>query len=350
MAIEEFLGEWFESDVVKGALASQGVHGTSLGPMASGTTFRYLHRLVGMPAGMTVASSYVVGGAQLLWKQLADCVTKRGGLVWTSKQVVKVIVRGGRAVGVGLASGEELLARAVLSAADARRTFLELVDAGDLDPEFQRAVGSIKYRGAQARVLFALDSLRGLQVGDAADTRQGGLLFAPSIEYLERAADDAKYGRVSARPWFQATIASLAIPSLAPQGKHVLEVSVQYAPHRLADGDWDAPTTEALGDKVQSMLTESRGMVAPLARYVVTPLELEHRFGFPEGNPDQGEMTLDQILFLRPVPGWANSLTPVPGLYLCGAASHPGGGVNGRPGRLAARRVLTDLRRQRSRR
>jgi len=179
---------------------------------------------------------------------------------------------------------------------------------------------------------------------------QGGLTFAPDIEHLERAADDAKYGRVSRAPWWQATLPTSVDPGRAPQGKHVLEVAVQYAPYRLAEGEWDPVRAEALADQVQTQLGEAvEGMDRTIGRRVLSPRDLEAQFGLSEGNPDQGEMTLDQILFLRPVPGWAHSATPVPGLYLCGAAAHPGGGLHGRPGRLAARRVIRDLRSSRSR-
>lgn len=350
MSIDEYLAEWFESDVVRGGLASQGVSGMALGPMASGTTFRFLHRLVEAPAGAAALHTVVRGGAGRVWQSLAEYVRHRGGVVRTSAEAAQVIVRGGRATGLALASGEEITARAVLSGVDARRTFLDLVDAGELDPDFLRSVRAIRFRGALARIFFALEAMPRLRAPDGADLIQGGLVFAPSIEHLERAADDAKYGRISHAPWWQATLPTSVDPGRAPQGRHVLEVTVQYAPYRLADGEWDEARSELLADQVQKLVGEViEGVDRTIGRRVLSPRDLEAQFAFSEGNPDQGEMTLDQILFLRPVPGWAHSATPVPGLYLCGAAAHPGGGLHGRPGRLAARRVIHDLRDSRSR-
>jgi phytoene dehydrogenase-like protein len=351
MSIDEYLAESFESELLRAALASQGVAGMSLGPMASGTTFRFLHRLVDAPPGAAAPHAVVRGGAGRLWQALAEYVLQRGGVVRTSADVVQVIVREGRTAGLALASGEEIAARAVLSGVDPRRTFLDLVDSGELDPDFVRAVRAIRFRGALARVFFALEAAPRLRAaGGGANLMQGGLTFAPDIEYLERAADDAKYGRVSRAPWWQATLPTSVDPGRAPQGMHVLEVAVQYAPYRLAEGEWDEARAEALADQVQTQLGEAvEGMDRTVGRRVLGPRDLESQFGLSEGNPDQGEMTLDQILFLRPIPGWAHSATPVPGLYLCGAAAHPGGGLHGRPGRLAARRVIRDLRNARSR-
>lgn len=350
MSIDEFLDEWFESELIRSALASQGVLGMAHGPMASGTTFRFLHRLVDSPSGFVVAHPLVRGGAGRAWQALADYVQGQGGQVRTSAEVVHVIVRRGRAMGVALASGEEIAASAVLSGLDARRTFLELVDAGEVDPDFLGAVRAIRFRGALARVFFALDGPPRLRAAAAPDLIQAGLTFAPGIEYLERAADDAKYGLVSRAPWWRAVVPTIVDPERAPQGKHVLEATVQYVPYRRGGTKGMGAAAQELADRVQGLLGQAiEGMERTIGRRAFGPHELEAEFGLTEGNPDQGEMTLDQILFLRPVPGWAQSATPIPGLYLCGAAAHPGGGLPGRPGRLAAQRVIRDFRRLRSR-
>ncbi|MEX0787557.1 MAG: hypothetical protein WD040_02040, partial [Anaerolineales bacterium] len=184
----------------------------------------------------------------------------------------------------------------------------------------------------------------------SSNSMAGGLTLAPTLDHVERTADDAKYGRVSLRPWLAVSLPSLSDPQRAPQGKHVLEVSVQAAPYRLAEGEWDAKRADALADAVQRQLGEClEGMDRVVARGVVTPRDLAETYGLAEGHPDQGEMTLDQILFQRPVAGWSNARTPIRGLYLCGASIHPGGGIHGRPGRLSARRVLRDFRLPRSR-
>lgn len=350
MSIDEFLAEWFESDLLRGALAAHGVSGMAVGPRAAGTTFRYLHRLVGQPYGAAAPHTVVRGGASVIWAGLADLIRGHGGEVRTSTAVGQVIVRGGRALGVALVDGREVHANTVVCSADARRVFLEWTHAGELDPGFLRAVGTIRYRGNLARMWFALDGPVHLRGNASPNSLAGGLTLAPTIDHVERTADDAKYGRVSIRPWLAATMPSLSDPQRAPQGKHVLEVSVQAAPYRLAEGEWDAKRADALSDAVQQQLGEFlEGIDRVVARGVITPRDLAEKYGLAEGHPDQGEMTLDQILFQRPVAGWSNARTPIHGLYLCGAAIHPGGGIHGRPGRLAARRVLRDYRLPRSR-
>jgi phytoene dehydrogenase-like protein len=351
MSMDEFLAEWFESDLLRGSLAAQGVSGMAVGPRAAGTTFRFLHRLVGQPHGAAAPHTVVRGGAGVIWAGLAGLIRGHGGEVRTSAEVIQIIVRGGRAHGVALADGQEVHASSVVCSADARRVFLKWIDAGELDPGFLRAVGTIRYRGTLARMWFALDGPVQLRGKASTQSLAGGLTLAPTIDHVERTADDAKYGRISTRPWLAASLPTLTDPQRAPPGKHVLEVSVQAAPYHLAEGEWDAKRADALADAVQRELGEClEGMDRVVARGVITPRDLSETYGLAEGHPDQGEMTLDQILFQRPVPGWSNARTPIRDLYLCGAAIHPGGGIHGRPGRLAARRVLRDDRLPRSRR
>jgi phytoene dehydrogenase-like protein len=249
-------------------------------------------------------------------------------------EVARVAVREGRVSGVVLASGEDIAARLVVSGADPRRTLLDLVDPGWLDPDFVSAVRHIKCRGVAARVTLTLDRAPGFTT----------LAVAPSLEYLERAYDDAKYGRVSRRPYLEARAAAEAT-----NGRHRVDVHVQYAPYHLANGGWDDARRRALGDHVIEVLSEHGPGLreAVVERDVLTPRDLEDRYGWPEGHAYHGELTLDQVLWMRPVPGWARYRTPISGLYLCGPGTHPGGGIAGASGANAARVILQDLRRRR---
>jgi phytoene dehydrogenase-like protein len=260
--------------------------------------------------------------------------------------VTRVAAKGGQATGVVLRNGDEIAARRVVSGADARRTFLDLCDPSRLDPDFARAVRNIRYRGAWAKVNLALGALptfSALREGGET-TLRGTISISPSLDYLERAYDDAKYGRVSERPHLEIRIPSLADATLAPPGRHVMSIEVQYAPYRLRDGDWDDRARDALGDRVIETLADYAPDLpdAVLHRQVLTPLDLENVFALTEGHAYQGELTLDQILFMRPVAGWSRYRTPVDGLYLCGAGTHPGGGIAGGAGANAAREILKD--------
>ena len=249
--------------------------------------------------------------------------------------------------GVVLSSGDEIAARRVVSGADPRHTLLDLCDPTRLAPEFTRAVRNVRYRGARAKVNLALGRLpRFRAIGDESALR-GTITIAPALDYLERAYDDAKYGRVSAKPHLEVRIPTLADPSLAPPGGHVMSIEVQYAPYALREGAWDGHTRDALGDLVVSTLAayapELPGTI--LHRQVLTPLDIENMFGLTEGNIFQGELTLEQLFFLRPVPGWARYATPIDRLYMCGSATHPGGGIMGAPGKNAAERIMKENRR-----
>ena len=251
----------------------------------------------------------------------------------------------GRATGVVLDNGDEIGAGVVASSLEPRRTFLELVGEAHLPAEFVDDVRRYKLRGSSGKVNLALDALPDFAClpGPGAHLR-GAISISPSVDYMERAYDDAKYGRYSRRPYIDIVIPSLSDPSVAPPGKHVMSCFVQYAPHRLAEGGWDE-RREAFGDTVVETLAEYAPNLPRiiLHRQVLTPLDLEREFGLTEGNIFHGELALEQLFFLRPAPGWARYRTPVRGLYLCGSGAHPGGGIMGAPGRNAARRVLADL-------
>jgi phytoene dehydrogenase-like protein len=345
MSVVEFLDEWFESDVLKGALGAAGITGIFQGPYAAGTAYVLLHHLLGSPAGGLWSPGVVRGGMGNLARALTDAAKRYGVAIRTGVQVARVMVEDNTATGVVLAGGEEVFAHRVISNADPSTTFLNLVDPLELDPTFIRKVRNIKYRGACARVNLALDALPAFATlpGDGPHLR-GLILISPSLDYLERAYDDAKYGEVSRIPHLQVSLPSLVDPSRAPRGKHVMTVLFQYAPYHLRGGEWDEAQRTALGDKVEETLSEYMPALTErvVGRQVLTPLDLEQRYGLTEGNLYHGELTLDQLLFMRPVPGWARYKMPVRNLYLCGAGTHPGGGVNGASGRNAAREVLKE--------
>jgi phytoene dehydrogenase-like protein len=347
MSVGELLDDWFETDVLKGAIGARGVTGILQGPRSGGTAFVLLHHQVGRPVGAFRAPSAIRGGVGNLAGALAAAAQSFGAEVRTGAEVVRVRLEGGRARGVILRNGDEIAARRVVSGADPRRTFLQLCDPSRLDPEFLRSVRNVRYRGGWAKVNLALDALPSFSAlrgnGSEASLR-GTISISPSLTYLERAYDDAKYGRVSERPYLEIRIPSLADPTIAPAGKHVMSIEVQYAPYHLRDADWDDAARDALGDRViETLATYAPDLPGTiLHRQVLTPRDLENVFALTEGHAYHGELTLDQILFMRPVAGWSRYRTPVDGLYLCGSGTHPGGGIAGAAGANAAREILKD--------
>ncbi len=344
MSADELLGDWFESDVLKGTLAASAVAGVFQGPMAAGTAFSMLHNHVGAE-GVIRPTLRARGGVGALTAALAAAARERGAEIRTRARVERVIVEDGRAGGVVLDGGEEISARRVVSNADPRRTFFDLVGAMELDPELVRKVGNIRYRGGCAKVHLVLGELpRFEDLADGGAHLNGVISISPSVKYVERAYDDAKYGRPSERPFLEVSIPSVTDPGLAESGRHVVSIVAQYAPSHLKDGTWDAARREALSDTVVRTLAEYAPNLesAILHRYVTTPLDLEETYGLTAGNIYHGEHTLDQLFFMRPVPGFARYRTPIEGLYMCGAGTHPGGGVTGMPGYNAAREILRD--------
>ncbi|HKZ86121.1 MAG TPA: NAD(P)/FAD-dependent oxidoreductase [Anaerolineae bacterium] len=339
----EWLDDWFETDALKGALGAGGVTNLCQGPRASGTALVMLHHHVGKPAGACRSLTTARGGIGNLANAIASAARQHGVEIRTGVEVARILVKDERATGVALANGDEIAAKRVVSALDPRRTFLGLIDPMRLEPAFVRAVQNIKYRGVTAKVNLALGELPKFKGLDESSLR-GLISIGPSIDYLERAYDDAKYGRVSSQPYLEAVIPSLSDPALAPAGRHVMSIRVQYAPYPRTrrEGDWDDARREALGDTVVDTLAGYAPNLKSsiLHRQVLTPLDLEERFGLTEGHLYHGEMTLDQILFMRPVPGWAQYRAPIDGLYLCGEGTHPGGGIAGMSGHNAAREIL----------
>ena len=342
---EELLDEFFESDEVKAALANQSVIGHFSGPSAPGTAFTLAHNLLGNIDGKVGGWGFVVGGMGALPEILAKAARALGVEILLNSPVERIVVREGRATGVRLEDGRVIESRAIVSTADPKRTFLRMMEPDALPREFLEAVRKIKMHGAAMKVNCALSELP--RWSAAPETpgphHHGSTYIGPSIEYTEAAFADAKRGRPSERPWMEVVTQSVLDPTVAPAGKHTLSIYVQYSPYHLHTGTWDE-IRESYGDRVIETLSEFAPNVPKtiLARQVLTPLDLERRFGLTEAHQSHGEMGPDQFFSFRPVPGWANYRMPVEGLYLCGAGTHPGGGVSGAPGYNGAHAILED--------
>jgi phytoene dehydrogenase-like protein len=347
MAIGDFLDEHFESEVIKAHLCGSGIIGTALGPYSPGTAYVLLHHYMGDIDGAVGAWGFARGGMGAISKALAGSLQEAGGTIRVDAGIEQILVRNGRAVGVALSDGSELKARVVLSNLDVKRTFLEHVEQKELPDDFLTAVKRFKIRGSSGKLNIALDGLPdfpALPQGHPAI--RGDLHFSDSLEKLERAYDDWKRGTWSRDPYCDTLMPSLIDPTLAPPGKHMMTVFVQYAPPTLKDGEpWDGPARQAFGETVLSQISAHSPNFRSLIRHVEirTPWDLENEVGLTEGNIFQGELTFDQLLFNRPLPGWSQYRMPVAGLYLCGSSAHPGGGVMAAPGANAAREVLRDL-------
>jgi len=305
-----------------------------------------LYHYLGRANGGFKSSRFVRGGMGQLSAALASAARKHGAEIRTDAEVGRIILKDGSAAGVALKNGEEISARLVISNADPRRTFFDLVGAPNLGPQFVRRVRNIRYRGSTAKVNLALNGLPRFTGAPPDEAHLSGhLMICPSLEYLERAYDEAKYGKFSQQPYLDVVIPTVLDSSLAPPGKHVMSVTMQYAPYKLRDGNWDEQR-EKLGDKIIGALSEYAPNLKDLIlhRQVLTPLDWERDYGLTEGCIFHGQMGLDQLLFMRPAPGYGQYRTPIENLYLCGAGTHPGGGVTGAPGSNAAREVLKDLK------
>jgi phytoene dehydrogenase-like protein len=342
MSAIDFLDQWFETDVLKATMAASGIIGTFLGVRSPGTAYVLLHHYMGEIDGAFRSWGFARGGTGAISEAIAAAAREAGVEIRTESAVARIAVKQGAAAGVVLQNGDELTARLVLSSVDPHLTFLKFLEPSDLPPDFVDDVKRYKFRGSSGKVNMALDALPDFTAipGEGAHLR-GAISISPSIDYMERAYDEAKYGEFSRRPYIDMVIPTLTDPSVAPPGKHILSCFVQYAPYTLARGTWD-DQREAFGDAVVNAIAEYAPNIRDiiLHRQVLTPLDLERDFGLTEGNIFQGELTLEQLFFGRPVAGWANYTTPIRGLYMCGAATHPGGGIMGAPGRNAALRIL----------
>jgi phytoene dehydrogenase-like protein len=348
---EQYLSKRFESDAVKAALAINGMIGTCVGPMSPGSAAVMLHHSIGSSIeGQPGAWGYVRGGMGGLSTALLRSVQDLGVEVRTSAEVARFLVEGGVCRGVVLKNGDEFRSRLVASNLDPRRTFLGLVEKGVLEEPFLQDIRDFRMQGSSIKVNCALSELPNWTCIPGQDPKQphqqSMFEIAPSVEYLERAFDDLKYGRPSHRPLIDGNVASVLDDTLCPKGQHVMSLFVQYGPYKLKEGTWPE-IRESVGDNIIDTLAEYAPNIkkAIIAREVLTPWDLEKEFGLTEGNIFHGEMTPDQLFFLRPVPRYCRYRTPIRGLYLCGSGAHPGGGVMGAPGRNAAREILRDLRR-----
>jgi phytoene dehydrogenase-like protein len=352
MSAVDFLSQWFETDPLIATMAASGIIGTFQGIRSPGTAYVLLHHYMGEIDGSFRAWGIPRGGTGGLSEAIASAARTMGAEIRTDAPVARIRTRNGRASGVVLGSGEEIAARAVLSSADARVTFLDLLEPGTIDPAMESAVRRYKFRGSSGKVNLALDGLPDFtSLPGPGEHLRGAISISPSIDWMERAYDDAKYGRFSRRPYVDVVIPTLVDPSLAPPGKHVMSCFVQYAPYHLADGTWDDAARDAFGDTVVDTLAEFAPNLPDLIlhRQVLTPKDIEDQFGLTEGNIFQGELSLEQLFWARPVPGWSRYRTPVRDLWLCGSAVHPGGGIMGAPGRIAALEVLKSMRQGRRR-
>lgn len=338
------LDRWFESEQVKGTLATDAVIGAMASPTMPGTAYVLFHHVMGETNGKRGVWAYVKGGMGGLTQALASAARGYGAEIRVNSEVSRINVGGGAALGVTLASGEEIRARVVASNADANVTFNRLIDNRLLPPAFAEAVNRVDYSTASLKINVALSELPDFTAcpGGPGPQHRGTIHICPDQDYLERAYDDAKYGRPSERPILECTIPSVVDPTVAPPGKHLMSMFIQYAPYKLSGGrNWD-DLKEPFADRCFDLLNE----YAPnfkrsvIARQVLSPLDLERMFALTGGNIFQGAMTLNQLFFLRPVVGSAGYRTPIRGLFLCGAAAHPGGGVIGAAGYNAARVIL----------
>jgi phytoene dehydrogenase-like protein len=313
-------------------------------PSMPGTAYVLFHHVMGESGGKRGVWGYVRGGMGGLTQALAAAARDLGAEIRTEAEVARILVHDGAATGVALAGGEELHAPVVASNADARVTFLQLLERGVLPEPFVADVERISYASASLKINVALSELpdfRALPGTEPGPQHRGTIHIAPDQDYIERAFDDAKYGRPSAQPVLECTIPSAVDPTVAPPGRHLMSMFVQYAPYELRDGTWD-DHRDAFADRCFDLLDEyaPNFKASVLDRQVLAPPDLERIFNLTGGNIFQGAMTAGQLFAFRPVPGHARYRTPVRGLYLCGAAAHPGGGVMGTPGLNAAREIL----------
>ncbi len=346
MSSADFLSQWFETDVLKATLSASGIIGTFLGPRSPGTAYVLLHHYMGEIDGNYRAWGFAKGGTGAIADAIASAAQSLGAEIRTLAPVDEVIIKNEKAVGVALNTGEEISADLVVSSLDPRQTFLNLVDEKELPETLVADIKKFRFKGSSGKVNLALDAAPEIACMPGYGPHlRGAISISPSMDYLERAYDDAKYGQFSRKPYIDIIIPSMIDPGMAPPGKHVMSCFVQYAPYELRDDNWENQR-EAFGDTVINTLSEYIPNLKDiiLHRQVLTPFDIEETIGLTQGNIFQGELSLSQLFFLRPAAGWANYRTPIKGYYQCGSGTHPGGGIMGAPGRLAAMEILKDLK------
>ncbi len=344
MSSADFLEYWFETDCLKATLSASGINGTYLGPRSPGTAYVLLHHYMGEIDGAFRAWGFQKGGTGAIAEVIARSARAFGADIRVNAPVAQVLVKHGRAVGVALTNGDEFYTDVVVSSLDPKRTFLDLVDSAALPDDFLDAILKYRIRGSSGKVNLALDAAPNLACMPGAGSHlRGAISISPSVDYLERAYDDAKYGDFSRRPYIDIIIPSMIDPDMAPPGKHVMSCFVQYAPYELRAGSWEEKR-EAFGDTVIDTLVEYIPNLKDiiLHRQVMTPWDIEQTTGLSQGNIFQGELSLSQLFFLRPAPGYAQYRSPIKNYYQCGSGTHPGGGIMGASGRFAALEILKD--------
>jgi phytoene dehydrogenase-like protein len=342
MSSADFVERYFESEPLKGTLSASGVIGTYLGPRSPGTAYVLLHHYMGEIDGMFRAWGFAKGGTGGISEAIARSARALGAEIRTNAPVARLLTRQDRAAGVVLEDGEEIAADLVVSSLDPRQTFLKLVDADLLPSDLLAAIRRFNIRGSSGKVNLALDAAPQLACWPGTGPHlSGAISISPSIDYIERAYDDSKYGDFSSQPYIDVIIPSMIDPDMAPPGKHVMSCFVQYAPYQLREGTWEEKR-DAFGDTVIETLAQYFPNLKDiiLHRQVLTPKDIEETVGLTEGNIFQGELSLWQLFFLRPAPGYADYVTPIRNYYQCGSGTHPGGGITGAPGRLAALEIL----------
>jgi phytoene dehydrogenase-like protein len=348
MAVADFVAEFFETELLRAAIAARGIFGTALGPWSAGSTAVLLLRAAAdsHPVG---SAAFPRGGLGSFTRALAEAAKAAGAEIRTDAEVQHIRIKDGVVTGVVLADGEEISVEAVVSGADPKRTFFNLVDPSQLDPTFANRMKNFRANGNVAKVNLALGGLPIFSALDAAESSLkslgGRIHIGPEIDYLERAFDASKYGEFSKAPWLDVTIPTILDPSLAPDGKHVLSAYVQFAPYKLREGNWDTRRQD-LGNIVVKTLAAYAPNLPGLVEHmqVITPKDLESSYGFTGGHIFHGELALDQLFTMRPILDWARYKTPVRGLFLCGSGTHPGNGLTGASGANAAREIIRDLR------
>jgi phytoene dehydrogenase-like protein len=346
MSSAEFLEEWFETDPLIATLSASGIIGTFLGPRSPGTAYVLLHHYMGEIDGVFRAWGFARGGTGGIADAIASSAQALGAEIRTNAPVAQVLLNNKTVIGVALENGDELYADVVLSSLDPKLTFLKLVGEAHLPAELVGDIRKYHIRGSSGKVNLALDAAPELACMPGLGPHlRGAISISPGVDYIERAYDDAKYGDYSRRPYIDVIIPSMIDPGMAPPGKHVMSCFVQYAPYKLREGTWEGKR-EAFGDTVVDTLAEYIPNLKDiiLHRQVMTPWDIEQGMGLTQGNIFHGELSLWQLFFLRPAPGYAQYRTPLRNYYQCGSGTHPGGGISGAPGRLAALQVLKDRR------
>ncbi|NQY35253.1 MAG: NAD(P)/FAD-dependent oxidoreductase [Alteromonadaceae bacterium] len=352
-SISDYLDQYFESDVLKASLAGSGIIGTGLGPMSPGTAYVLLHHYMGDMDGSVGSWGFARGGMGSIANALAGSLKEHGGEIRTGQGVEQIIVKNGKATGVALENGDEIHANIVVSNLDAKRTFLGIMDPKDAGEKVVKAAKNFKSRGSSGKVNIALNGApRFDALPQGSDLVNGFIHVTDSIERMERAYDDWKAGTWSKDPYLDMLVPTYADPTMAPPGKHFMSVFVQYCPSKLTAAehngeDWTDKTVTAFGETVLNQISKYSTNFRDLVEHVEvrTPREIEAEIGLTDGNIFQGELTMDQLMFNRPFPGYAQYRGPVKGMYMCGSSTHPGGGVMAAPGANAAREILLDLKR-----